>query len=148
MYFQYLEACNLYGWAMSQNFPMNGFKWEKNTSTYDEKFITNYDEDSNREYTLQVDLEYPKNLHDLNCDLSFIPQRIIRINKCNKLICNLYDKKKYVVHIIALKEELSHGIVLKKIYRVIKFNQEAWPKEDINMNAELKKQAKNDFDDE
>ena len=82
----------------------------KNTSKYNEDFIKNYDEDSNRGYILEVDLEYPKNLHDLYSHLSFLPQGM-RINKCNKLVCNLYDKNKYVVHIRALKKALSHRLI-------------------------------------
>ena len=84
---------------MSQKLTVNGFKWGKNTSKYNEKFIKNYDEDSNRADILEVDLEYLKNLHDLHSDLPLLPERM-RINKCSKLVCNLYDKK-CVVHIIS-----------------------------------------------
>ena len=77
---------------MSQKLTVNGFKWGKNTSKYNEKFIKNYDEDSNRADILEVDLEYLKNLHDLHSDLPLLPERM-RINKCSKLVCNLYDKK-------------------------------------------------------
>ena len=70
----------------------------------------------------------------------------MEINKCNKLICNLYDKKKYVVHINSLKQALNHGLKLKQIHRIIEFNQEAWLKTYIDMNTELRKDAKNDFE--
>ena len=70
----------------------------------------------------------------------------MKINKCNKLLCNLYDKKNYVVHITSLKQALNHGLILKKVNRVIQFNQEAWLKEYIDMNTELRKKAKNDFE--
>ena len=69
----------------------------------------------------------------------------MKINKCNKLVCNLYDKNNYVVHIRSLKQALDHGI-LKKVHKVIQFNLEAWLKEYIDMNTELIKQAKNDFE--
>ena len=64
----------------------------------------------------------------MHSDLPFLPERM-RINKWNKLVCNLYDKNKYAVHIIELKQALNHGLVLKKVHRVIKFNQEACLKE-------------------
>ena len=67
-------------------------------SKFNEDFIKNYDEESDEGYILQVDIEYPKNLHDLQSDLSFLPERM-KINKCNKLVCNLYDKNNYVAHI-------------------------------------------------
>ena len=97
LYLQYLDANNLYGWAMSQKLPVNGFKWEKNTSKYNEKVIKSYDGDSNRGYILEEDLKNPKNLHDLHSDLPLLPERM-RINKCNKLVCNLYDKNKCCTH--------------------------------------------------
>ena len=70
----------------------------------------------------------------------------MKIDKCKKLVCNLLNKKKYVVHIKSLKQALNHGLKLKKIYRIIEFNQEAWLKQYINMNTELRKVAKNDFE--
>ena len=100
---------------------------EKSTSKFNEDFIKNYDEDSNKGYILEVDVEYPKDLHDLHSDLPFLPERM-KINKCSKLVCNLYDKNKYVIHIIALKQALNYGLILKKVHRVIKFNLEAWLK--------------------
>ena len=70
----------------------------------------------------------------------------MKINKFNNLACNLYDKNNYVVHIRSLKQVLDHGLILKKFYRVIQFNQEALLKEYIDMNTEFKKQAKNNFE--
>ena len=70
----------------------------------------------------------------------------LKINKCKKLVCNLYDKKKYVVHINSLKQALNHGLKLKKIHRIIELNQEAWLKPYIDMNTELRKLARNDFE--
>ena len=60
-----------------------------------------------------VDINYPKNVRDLHSDLPFFPQRM-KINKCDKLICNLYDKNNYVVHISLLRQALNHGLILKK----------------------------------
>ena len=126
---------------MYQKLPVNGIKWKKNVSKYNEKFIRNYDEDSNKGYILEVDIEYLKNLHDLHSDLSFLPERM-KIDKCNKLVCNLYDKKNYTVHIRALKQALSHGLVLKKVHRVIRFNQKSWLKPYIDMNTKLRTKPK------
>ena len=124
IYILYLDANNLYGWAMSQKLPVKGFKWVKSVSKIDEDFIKNYDEDSDKGYILEVDVKYPKNLHDLHSDLSFLPKRM-KINKCSKLVCNLYHKDNNVVHIRSLKQALDHGLILKKVHRVIQFNQEA-----------------------
>ena len=75
---------------------------KKNTSKFTEEFIKNYDEDSNKGYILEVDVKYTKNLHGFHENLSFLPERM-KIGKCYKLVCNLYDKKNYVAHIRSLK---------------------------------------------
>ena len=143
-YIQYLDANNLYGWAMSQKLPVNGFNWVKNTSKIDEKFIKNYNEDSDKGYIFEVDVKYTRRLHDLHSDLPFLPKRM-KIDKCKKLVCNLRNKKKYAVHIRPLKQALNYRLKLKKVHRIIEFNQESWLKPYIDMNTELRKIAKNDF---
>ena len=143
-YIQYLDANNLYGWAMPKKLPVNGFKWIDNNEI-NEDFIKNYDENNDKCYLLEVDVKYSKRLHDLHSDLPFLPERM-EINKCKKLVCNLYNKKKYVAHINTLKQALNHGLKLKKIHRDIEFNQKAWLKPYIDMNTELRKLAKNDFE--
>ena len=142
-YIQYLDANNLYGWAMSKKLPVNGFKWTDN-NIINEEFIKNYNENDKKGYIFEVDIKYPKKLHDLHSDLPFLPERM-EIDKCKKLVCNLYNKKKYVVHINSLKQALKHGLKFKKIHRIIEFNQEAWLKPYIDMNTELRKLARNDF---
>ena len=112
-FFQYLDSKNLYVWAMPQKLPVNGFKWKKNMSTFTEEFIKNYDEDSDKGYILEIDVKYPKNLHGLHEDLLFLPERM-KIGKCKKLACNLYDKKNYVVHMRSLKQALNHGLILEQ----------------------------------
>ena len=92
-----------------------------------------------------MDVRYPKRLHELHSDLPFLSERM-KIDNCNKLVCNLFGKKKYVTHINSLKQALNHGLKLKKIHRIIEFNQEAWLKPYIDMNTELRKAAKNDFE--
>ena len=148
-YIQYLDANNLYGWAMSKKLPTNGFKWVDNNETAEpsvkhvinEDFIKNYNESNDKGYILELDVKYSKRLHELYSDLPFLSERM-EVNKCKKLVCNLFNKKKYVVHINALKQALNHGWKLKKILRVIEFNQKAWLKPYIDMNTELRKAAK------
>ena len=143
-YIQYLDANNLYGWVMSEKLPANGFKWTDNDKI-NEEFIKSYNENDKKGYIFEVDVKYPKKLHELHSHLPFLPERM-EINKCNRLVCNLYDKKKYVVHTNSLKQGLNHGLKLKKIHRIIEFNQEVWLKPYIDMNTELRKDAKNDFE--
>ena len=146
-YIQHLDANNLYGWAMSKKLPVNGFRWldTDKINEINEEFIKNCNENDKNGYILEVDVKYPKQLHDLHSDFPFLPKRM-EINTCKKLVCNLYDKKKYVVHIKSLKQALNHGLKLKKIHRVIEFNQKAWLKPYIDMNTELRKLVKNDFE--
>ena len=78
-------------------------------------------------------------------DLPFLPERK-KIGKCNKLVCTIQNKKNYVFQINPLKQALNHGLILKKVHRVIQFNQEAWLKPYIDMNTKLRTDAKNDFE--
>ena len=145
-YIQYLDANNLYGAAMSEKLAINGFKWMNDISGVNEKFVKGYDKkNSGKSYILEVDVDYPRKLHKLHSDMTFLPERM-KIDKTQKLVCNLRDKKKYVVHISILKQALDHGLKLKKVHRVIEFNQEAWLKKYIDMNTELRKKASNDFE--
>ena len=91
-YIQYLDANNLYGWAMSQKLPVNGFKWINDVSETDEKLLKNYDENSHKGYIFEADVKYPRKLHDLHGDLPISPKRI-KIDKCEKLMSNLRSKK-------------------------------------------------------
>ena len=70
----------------------------------------------------------------------------MKVNKCKKLVCNLYDKKDYVDHIRSLKQALNNGLKIKKINKELKFNQRPWLKSYIDMNTDLRKNAKNDFE--
>ena len=94
---------------------------------------------------LEVDLQYLEKLHELNNDLPFLPERM-KIEKVEKLVGNLHDKTEYVIHIRNLKQALNHGLVLEKVDKVIKLNRNAWLKPYIDMNAELRKKGKNDFE--
>ena len=144
-YLMYLDSNNLYGWAMSQKLPVNGFKWAKKLSKFNETFIRNYDENRDQGYFLEVDVEYPKELFDLHKDLPFLPESK-KVNKVEKLICSVEDKEKNVMHIRVLKQALNHGLVFRKVHRVIQFNQKDWLKPYIDLNTKLRKEAKNDFE--
>ena len=91
-YLIYLDANNLYGWAVSQKQPVGTFKWVKNVSKIDEEFIKNYDNDCDIGFILKVNTECPKELHNIHTDLRFLPERM-KTNKCKKFVCTLYDKK-------------------------------------------------------
>ena len=106
----YLDANNLYGWGMSRKLPVNGFKWVTKLSKFDEDFIKN-DENSNNEYILDINVEYPKNLFNLHHNFSFLTERK-KIGKFNTLFCSIHDKKNYILHIRALKQALNHGLIL------------------------------------
>ena len=114
---------------------------QKNQDYQDEIFIKNYNENSDKRYFLEVDVDYPKELFNFHKYLPFLPERK-KLNKVEKLICNIEDKEKYVMHIKVLKQALNHGLVLKKVHRVIQFNQEDWLKPYIDINTKLRKEAK------
>ena len=152
-YIMYLDANNLYGWAMSQYLPTGGFKWmsEKKINKIN---LAKYDESCNKGLILEVDLEYPKELHNLHNDyplgaekvkvnntmLSEYCQKIqkkfnISTGLVHKLIPTLSNKEKYVLHYRNLQLYLDLGLKLKKVHRVLEFNQSAWLKQYIDFNT-------------
>ena len=121
LYLINLDVKNLHEEAMSQKLPVDSFKWETNILKFHENLIKSYGEDSDKGYILEVDVKYPKELHDFHNDFPFLAKRM-KIDNCKKLVCNLYHKEKCIIHIRALKKALNHGLILKKIHRVIEFN--------------------------
>ena len=107
---------NLYGWVTSAPLRINGFEWLEDLSKIDEDFIKSYAKDSDKGYVLELDVRYPTNLHDLHSDLPFT------------------------------KQASNYGLILEKVHRVIQFNQEAWLKPYIDLNTELRKYSRNDFE--
>ena len=107
--------------------------------------MKNCNEESDEGYFFELDVQYLEKLRELHNDLPFLPERM-KIEKVEKLVANLHDKTEYVIHIRNLKQALNHGLVLKKVHRVIKFNQNAWLKPYIDMNTDLTKKAKNEFE--
>ena len=145
-YLMYLDANNLYGGAMSEKLPTHGFKWLSSGEM--EKLFNNRVVQVWEKIPciLEVDLEYPKNLHDLHNDYPFCPERVKCKNGVEKLIPNLRDKTKYIIHYKNLIQCLKAGIRLKKIHRGIKFIESEWMKPYIEMNTNLRTEARNNFE--
>ena len=135
----------MYGWAVLQKLLVINFESIKDTSQFNEDFIKSYNEGSDKGYFLEADVQYTEKLHELHNDLPFLPERM-KIENVEKLVVNLHDKTEYVIHTKELKQAFNHGLVLKNIHRVIKFNQDAWLKQYIDMNTDLRKKAKNNFE--
>ena len=112
---------------MSQKLPINGFKWENDVLRFNEDFIKNCNENDDIWYFFEVDIERPKQLFCHHKDLPFLPDRK-NLDKVEKLVCAIEDKEKYVIHIRALQQALNHGLKLKEVHKVIKFNPKAWLK--------------------
>ena len=153
-YITYLDANNLYGWAMSQPLPAHGSEWmsEEELKNWRNNASSSGCETSEA-CILEVDLEYPKERHDLHNDYSLAPERLkiggieqSPMRSTEKLIPNLYDKKNYVVHHKALKQYESLGLKITKIHKGIKFEESVWLKPYIDLNTELRTKAKNDFE--
>ena len=129
---------NSYGWVMLQKLPVNNFEWIEDTFQFNEDFIKSYNEETDEGYFLEVDVQYPKNLHKLHNDLPLLPKRI----KIEKSLLQIYMIKVNMLFTQALNQRL----VLKKVHRVIKFNQKIWLKPYIDMNTKLRKKAKTNFE--
>ena len=136
-YITYLDANNLYGgWAMSKSLPTHGFRWMTKQEIKHWK---------NHPCILEVDLEYPENLHDLHNDYTLAPESI-KIFKVEKLIPNLNNKTNYVIHHETLKVHQSLGLKLNKIDRGITLEESMWIKPYIELNTNLRTKGKNDFE--
>ncbi|XP_072022382.1 uncharacterized protein [Amphiura filiformis] len=135
-YLVYVDSNNLYGWAMMQPLPVGGFEW-----------MTPSELDNWRKIpcTIEVDLEYSKELHDLHNELPLAPERMI-VNKVEKLIPNLNDKKKYVVHHVALKQYEELGLIVTKVHRGVKYREKPFMKSYIDKNTSLRTKAESEFE--
>ena len=167
-YIMYLDANNLYGWAVSQYLPTSNFRWmtDKEINKLD---LGKYKADGKKGLMLEVDLEYPQELHNLHNDyppslqrrqkypmvfngmLSKYCKKIaekykISIGQVNKLIPTLRDKEEYVLHYRNLQLYLDLGLKIKKVHRVLELDQSPWLKQYIDFNTEKRKHVKNSFE--
>ena len=163
-YIMYLDANNLYGWAMSQYLPNGGFRWmtEKQINNIN---LSKYSENSKKGLILEVDLAYPKELHDLHNDYPLAPEKVkvtenmlseyckniakkykISTGLVHKLIPTLSNKEKYVLHYRNLQLYTDLGLKITKVHRVLEFNQSPWLKEYIDFNTQKRTNAKNAFE--
>ena len=122
---------------MSQSLPTGNFKWLRKDAILESN--------SEKGYILEVDLEYPKELHDLHNDYPLAAENIV-IDKVSKLTPNLYNKEKYIIHYSALKQCIDLGLKLTKVHRILEFDQSKWMKPYIDLNTEKRQAAKNDFE--
>lgn len=142
----YADVNNLYGYSMCQFLPLSDFSYlsKSELDTFD---VTQVPDDSKYGYILEVDLDYPRKLHKDHNDLPFCAEKCISPGaKTEKLVPNLYDKYNYVIHYVHLKTCLKHGLVLRKIHRVIKFIQAPYLKIYIDLNTQLRQQASSTFE--
>ena len=163
-YIMYLDANNLYGWAMSQYLPTGKFKW-LTQKQIDETNLAKYDEKSKKGLILEVDLEYQKELHEIHNDYPLAPEKVkvsrdmisnycktiadkynISTGLVHKLIPTLNNKEKYVLHYRNLQLYLDLGLKITKVYRALEFNQSPWLKQYIDFNTQKRTQAKNSFE--
>ena len=142
-FIQYLDANNLYGWAMTQKLPTHGFKWIDVDKPKVLKLLEK--KDTNQGFIFEVDLDYPSSLWKSHNDYPLAPERI-KIDKVDKRICSFLPKKKYVLHYKNLKQYLEEGMIFKKVHCGIKFVQSPWMEPYIRKNTDLRKDAKNAFE--
>ena len=160
-YIAYLDANNLYGWAMSQYLPTGGFEW----LTEEEVDLSKYNDESEKGLVLEVDLEYPEELHDLHNDYPLAAEKIkvtedmlspycreiaekfkVKVGLVKKLVPTLSNKEKYVLHYRNLQLFMSLGLKLTKIHRALEFDQSPWLKPYIDFNTKKIAKAKNSFE--
>lgn len=163
-YIMYLDANNLYGWAMSQYLPTGGFRWmtEKQINKIN---LAKYEEDNDKGLILEVDLEYPEGLHNLHNDYPVGPEKVkvtkdmlsdyckkiadkynISSGLIHKLIPTLNNKEKYVLHYRNLQLYTDLGLKITKVHRVLEFNQSPWLRQYIDFNTKKRKNANNAFE--
>ena len=142
-FIQYLNANNLYGWAMSQKLPTHGFKWIDVNKSKVLKLLEK--KDTNQGFIFEVDLDYPGTLWYLHNDYPLAPEKL-KVDKIDKLICSFLLKRHYVLHYKNLKQYLQEGMILKKVHRGIKFYQSHWMEPYIRKNTDLRKTASSSFE--
>ena len=160
-YIIYLDANNLYGWAMSEALPYKDIQFSNNTSL---ETILATPDDATTGYILEVDLSFPEELHDKFKEFPPCPENVaprdewlsdyqkhiadknnIKTTSCNKLVPHLYPHEKYCIHYRDLKCVHNLGVKINKVHNIISFRQKKWLKSYIDFNTEKRKQSKNDL---
>jgi len=163
-YVMYFDANNLYGYPMTQPLPTGNYQWEE-ADLFTTEHVLSLKDNGNKGYILDVDLEYPKELHELHNDYPFcVERKVVQTNELSeyqmnllevnqkkyvegsKLVGTLTDKVHYKLHYRALKQALQAGLKLKKVHKVLSFNQKPWLEPYIMMNMKFRAQAKNEFE--
>ena len=155
----YIDANNLYGYAMCQSLPYDEIKIIENYKLED---ILNTSDDSEYGYFIEVDLKYPDEIKEKTRYFPFAPlNKVSPQNKftnymneikpdsytpCKKLICDWTDKKNYLVHYRMLKFYVKHGMIIDKVHEVISFKQRSWLKPYIDFNTNKRNKVDNDFE--
>ena len=163
-FIMYFDANNLYGWAITQYLPYGNFKWmtRKEIDKFDLGLIK---ENGLNAYILEVELEYPSELHDFHNDYPLAPEKLkinsdmlskysssiannygIRVGEVNKLIPNLGIEKNYVIHYRNLQLHISLGMKVTKVHKILKFKQTDWLKKFVDFNTEKRKNPINNFE--
>ena len=155
---------NLYGCAMRQYLPISNFKWVKNIDKIEQKLM-NIKNNSSTGYVLEVDLEYPQELHDIHNDYPLAPEKInipkewlsdyclkianvhnITTGTVKKLVPNLMNKNNYVIYYRNLQQCLEIRMKLKIIHRILKFKQSDWMRPYIDFNTQKRTISNNEAD--
>ncbi|XP_048479424.1 uncharacterized protein LOC119694216 [Plutella xylostella] len=145
-YLVYLDCNNLYGHAMCQAMPVSNFQFIPSNQIQDFD-VMQIKDNSAFGFILEVDLEYSEDLHDYHSDLPFAPEKFVPIGgKTKKLVANLYNKFNYVIHYVYLQECIKNGLILKKIHKILKFRQEKYLKQYIDLNTKLRQASKTTFE--
>lgn len=147
-FIMYLDSTNLYGHSMSQQLPTGNFKWlsEEEISQFR---LEDVSDDSDCGFVLEVDVDYPELVHDSHRDLPFLVENIIPPHsklKTSKLIPNLHNKKNYICHYRTIQQALRFGLVVTKTHKILSFSQSRWLKKYIDLNTEMRNNAKTKFE--
>lgn len=145
-YLTYIDANNLYAVGMEKPMPKNSFCWltSKEIENFD---VLSIEDNSPVGYIIESDIGYPTYLHDNHNDLPFLPEKTCpKWSKQKKLLTTLHDKKRYICHYMNLKQAIRNGLVVKRLRRILRFNQDTWLEPYIRFNTEKRKKAKNEFE--